>query len=295
MLSIESLCGGYKNVKTDKKDKIAKNNKKYKKDKKDNNVIFDISLSLERGEVISVVGRNGSGKSTLLRTILGMAERTGGNIMVDGVNIEDMSRREIACSIGYLAQGREVADMTVGELVLHGRFPHSAAMSPYSEHDRAIAFECILKMGLSEYTDTAIQELSGGMRQKAYLAMVLCQQTEYIFLDEPTTYLDISHQIELMRLLRELAHDIPDYNGIVHDSLDSNGIARGDSERSRRGILCVMHDIPLALEYSDKVAVIDRGRLVAFDTPSAVCESGILRSALGVGVTYDGRRYVYDL
>ena len=280
MLSIESLCGGYKNVKTDKKDKIAKNNKKDKKDKKDKNVIFDISLSLERGEVISVVGRNGSGKSTLLRTILGMAERTGGNIMVDGVNIEDMSRREIACSIGYLAQGREVADMTVGELVLHGRFPHSAAMSPYSERDRAIASECIGSMGLSEYKNVPVSELSGGMRQKAYLAMVLCQQTEYILLDEPTTYLDISHQIELMKLLSELAH-----NSHAHNSTEQGG----------RGILCVMHDIPLALEYSDKIAVIDGGRLVAFDTPMAICESGIIRSALGVGVTYDGRRYVYDL
>ena len=259
MLSIESLCGGYPKKK---------------------NVISDISFSLECGTFVSVVGRNGSGKSTLLRTILGMAERTGGEVTVDGVKMRDISRCDIARRIGYLAQGREIADMTVGELVLHGRFPHSAAMSPYSERDRAIASECIGSMGLSEYKNVLVSELSGGMRQKAYLAMVLCQQTEYILLDEPTTYLDISHQIELMKLLSGLAH---------------NSHAHNSSEQGGRGILCVMHDIPLALEYSDKIAVIDGGRLVAFDTPMAICDSGILRSALGVGVTYDGIHYVYEL
>ena len=248
MLKVENLSGGY----TRKK-----------------NVLRDISFSLERGELVCVVGKNASGKSTLLRMMLGLTERSCGEVTVDDVSINDMSRRDIARKLAYLTQGTDVPDMTVGELVLHGRFAHTAAMSPYSERDRAIADECIERMGLSELTDTHLAELSGGTRQKAYLAMVLCQQTEYILLDEPTTYLDISHQIDLMRQLRALADE-------------------------GRGVLCVMHDIPLALEYSDKVAVIEDGTLVAFDTPRQICDSGILHSALGVVVKYDGERYVYQ-
>lgn len=249
MLKVEKLCGGYSKKK---------------------NVLRDISFSFERGEIVSVLGKNASGKSTLLRMMLALTERSHGEITVDDVRIDDMTRSDIARNIAYLTQGRDVPDMKVGELVLHGRFAHTAAMSPYTERDRAIADECIERMGLSALTEKPLAELSGGMRQKVYLSMVLCQQTDYILLDEPTTYLDILHQIELMRCLRAIADD-------------------------GRGILCVMHDIPLALEYSDKIAVIEDGALVAFDTPRRICDSGILRSAIGVNVKYDGERYVYEL
>ena len=248
MLEIRDLSGGYG---------------------KDRDTVCGISLTVGVGELVSVVGRNGSGKSTLLRLALRYIKRSGGEVFLDGASSSNMSSREIARLCAYLPQTTRECDMTVLEYVLHGRFPYTPLTSPYSERDRRIALESLLKMSLDSLSHRRMSELSGGERQKVYIARILCQQTQNIILDEPTASLDISHQIELMQALRGIADE-------------------------GRSVLCVMHDIPLALEYSDKIAVIEDGRLAAFDTPQYICESGILRSALGIGVNYDGKRYCYE-
>lgn len=232
-------------------------------------VIKGIDINLGKGEIVSIVGRNGSGKSTLLRAILGMMPHVSGQLCIDGTDMSVMRRKQRARRIAYLSQGRDTPDVTVGRLVLQGRFPHTGYMSPYSREDMSIAERAMESMSVSEFEHIPLRSLSGGTRQRAYMAMAICQEAEYILLDEPTSYLDISHQLELMALLRELRAD-------------------------GRGIITVMHDLPLALEYSDRIAVMSEGRLIATDTPSALCESNIIGNALGVEVKHDGKRYYYE-
>ncbi len=222
-------------------------------------VLHAVSLSFLRGRVTAVIGPNGSGKSTLLQAAAGLLPIRGGGVSVDGDLLSSLSRNEIAKRISYLPQGRRVPDMTAMQLVLHGRFPHLHYPRRYSERDRQIAREALSAVGLLHEADRSLTELSGGMRQCAYLAMALAQESDYILLDEPTTYLDIPHQLELLRLLRRLA-------------------AEG------KGIVCVMHDLSLALTFSDAVAVLENGNLLVLDEPHTVAKSGIPERVFDVSV-----------
>ena len=226
-----------------------------------NSVIKNISLNLSKGELISVIGANGSGKSTLLKTTVGIIAPSSGEIRVDNIPAADLSRRDIAKRISYLAQGRRVADMTVEQMVLHGRFPHLKYPRRYSEKDREIAAEALKKMGISDLSERPIPSLSGGTRQKAYIAMALVQDTDYILLDEPTAYLDISAQLELMKILRALA---------------DNG----------KCVVTVMHDLPLAFSCSSRIAVLKNGETAICDAPENVCKSGIIQEIFGVEMHY---------
>ena len=149
--------------------------------------------------------------------------------------------------------------MTVEQLVLHGRFAHLHYPRVYSARDRAIAGEAMERMGLTELRRTPLSSLSGGVRQKAYLAMALAQRADYLLLDEPTTYLDISHRLGLMRDLRALAEE-------------------------GRGVVTVLHDLSLAMDWADRIAVLQEGRLVACDTPDAILAEGVLTRVFGVTV-----------
>lgn len=234
-------------------------------------ILRGISASFAAGQLISIVGPNGSGKSTLLKTVLGLLPASGGEIFLDGAALESLGRLAIARRMAYLAQGKGSADMTVGQLVLHGRFPHLRYPRIYRDADRRMAEAAMEKMGLTDLAAKPLSALSGGMRQKAYIAMALAQETEYILLDEPATYLDISHQLELMRLLRALAD-------------------------SGRCIVAVMHDLPLALNFSDSVAVLAGGEFRKMAAPEEICASGILEEVFGVAVgktSEDGYGYRY--
>ncbi len=239
----------------------------YAKNKK---IIHDISLQLERGKVVMLLGPNGSGKSTLIRSVLGMLPYTDGEVKVDGISLSCMSRKAVARTIGYLPQGIGALDMTVAELVLTGRYAYSRFLSPYTDRDREVCERAMRRMNIAEFADTRLDTLSGGMRQRAYLAMSVAGQAEYLLLDEPTTYLDISHQLELVSTLRELAQD-------------------------GRGVFCVMHDLPLAFSCADLVAVMDRGRIVSFGGVREVYESNITEEVFGVKLALcDGNVYRYD-
>ena len=222
-------------------------------------VLSEISLSVPKGTLISVIGKNGSGKSTLLKTVIGIINAKSGEMLVDGES--ELSRQSMAKKVSYLAQGKSVSDMTVEQLVLHGRFPHLSYPRRYSKKDREISSAALRQMGIADIAGTPLSALSGGMRQKAYLAMALAQDTDYILLDEPTTYLDISNQVELMKILRSLAD-------------------RG------KGIVAVMHDLPLAFGFSDRIAVIKDAKIAAFDTPQKICDSGIVQEVFGIDLQY---------
>lgn len=222
-------------------------------------VLSEISLSVPKGTLISVIGKNGSGKSTLLKTVIGIINAKSGEMLVDGES--ELSRQSMAKKVSYLAQGKSVSDMTVEQLVLHGRFPHLSYPRRYSKKDREISSAALRQMGIADIAGTPLSALSGGMRQKAHIAMALAQDTDYILLDEPTTYLDISNQVELMKILRSLAD-------------------RG------KGIVAVMHDLPLAFGFSDRIAVIKDAKIAAFDTPQKICDSGIVQEVFGIDLQY---------
>lgn len=222
-------------------------------------VLDGVSAKLEKGRLTSVIGVNGCGKSTLLKAVCAIIPLTSGEIFVDGKEISAMSRNDIAKNISYLAQGKSTPDMTVAQMVLHGRFPYLSYPRRYTERDREIALAAMDTLGIRELADKPLYALSGGMRQTAYIAMALAQDTDYILLDEPTTYLDIAHQLELMRVLRELA-------------------------QSGKGIIAVMHDLPMAFDFSDEIAVIDKGAIALQATPAELSGSSAVKNIFGVRV-----------
>lgn len=232
-------------------------------------VLDGVSANFERGMLTGVIGVNGAGKSTMLKAMLGILTPTKGNISVDGEDISALGRTAIARKISYLSQGKDTPEMTVMQMVLHGRFPYLSYPRRYSSRDREIALSAIERVGLSDFAQSPLRSLSGGMRQNAYIAMALAQDTDYILLDEPTTYLDISHQIELMKLLRELA-------------------------QSGKGIVAVMHDLPMAFDFSDKICLLLGSDSAVCATPAELCASGMIEATFGVSLAAsEERRYSY--
>ena len=224
-------------------------------------VIQALSLELPKGKLTAIVGTNGSGKSTLLKAAAGILPLTAGEVLLDQAPPAGLPRQDIAKRISYLAQGKSVPNMTVGQMVLHGRFPHLKYPRRYGEKDRRISEKALKQMGIAALADRPLPSLSGGMRQKAYIAMALAQDTDYILLDEPTTFLDITGQLELMKTLRTLTDD-------------------------GKGITAVMHDLPLAFGCADCIVVLRNGGVIACDTPEKVCKSGLIRDIFGVELQY---------
>ncbi len=249
MIELKNICAGYeKNI-----------------------VIKGLSTIFEKGKLISIIGVNGCGKSTLLKTIVGIIPSSSGEILIDGECLGNMTRTEVARKIAYLAQGKNTPDMTVEQLVLHGRFPYLNYPRRYSEKDRELAFSAMKKVGLAECVGKPLHTLSGGMRQNAYIAMALAQDTSYILLDEPTTYLDISHQLKLMKTLKELAE-------------------------SGKGIIAVMHDLPMAFDFSSEILLINNGSISMRSTPEEVCKFPVIETVFGISLkrSMDGKNYYYE-
>ena len=231
-------------------------------------ILNGVSLDLPKGGLVTVIGPNGSGKSTLFKAAAGIIPTLSGETLIDGAKSADLSRSDKAKKIAYLAQGKSVPDMTVFQLVLHGRFPHLSYPRRYTEKDKKLALAALKKTGLAERAESPLAFLSGGMRQNAYIAMALKQDTDYILLDEPTTYLDISHQLSLMKNLRELA-------------------------REGKGVAAVLHDLPLAFAFSDIIAVLDKGEITACGKPREICESGIISEVFGTRLNYSDAEKCY--
>lgn len=235
-------------------------------------VLHDVSLSLEPGRVLALLGPNGCGKSTLLRAVNGLLPVSGGQVLLDGMPIGRYSPRQIAQKVAYLPQSRSVPNITVRQMVLHGRFPYLGYPRRYREKDYAAAQRALDWADAGDLAGRLLTELSGGQRQKVYLAMALAQDTETILMDEPTTYLDIQHQMEVMALAPRLAEQ-------------------------GRAVVLVLHDLCLAMQSAGVIALLSDGRLVRTGTPEELFASGeldrVMRVRLGRLAVADGWRYYY--
>lgn len=231
-------------------------------------VLNNISLSFEKGSITTIIGPNGCGKSTLLKSAVGLCEVFSGNIIIDNKNADSITKQQRAQRIAYLSQGKNLPETTVGLLVLHGRFPYLSFPRKYSKADFEKAKLSMEKMGILQYKDTRLCELSGGIRQKAYIAMALCQEADTILFDEPTTYLDISQQFKMNDIFCEL-------------------------KQSGKAVVCVLHDIVSALKISDKIIVMSDGKVIKTGTPSEIVESGVISKVFGVEVYSHDNEYFY--
>ena len=233
-------------------------------------VVQDVSLDLKAGEVLVLLGPNGCGKSTLLKVIAGLQPPAGGQVLVDGQPAARLTRRQLAQKVTYLPQSRSVPNITAYRMVLHGRFPYLSYPRRYRPEDYQMADQALQWADASDLAGRAMDRLSGGQRQKVYLAMALAQDTQTILMDEPTTFLDISHQLEVMALARRLA---------------SLG----------RAVVLVLHDLDLALRGCDRIALLSGGSLRALGSPEEVFLSGVLDEVFHVRVgrmhTEEGWQY----
>lgn len=221
------------------------------------NVLHDVNMCIPKEQVTAVIGPNGCGKSTLLKTICGIVEAADGSIFWDGTDLLTLASKDLAQRVAYLSQSRPVPDITVRRLVLHGRFPYLSYPRRYRPTDYAAVNKAMEQMGIVELADLPLNKLSGGQRQKVYLAMALAQDTSVILLDEPTTYLDIKHQLQLMRQAHELTQ-------------------RGKS------VVMVIHDLPLALTTADHMVLMAHGSVVMEGTAQEVFASGRIDSVFGI-------------
>lgn len=221
-------------------------------------VLDGLSLALPAGCLTGIVGPNGCGKSTLLRVIDGVLEPAAGEALVEGDALDSLSARERAERIALLPQIHRTPSMTVEALVSCGRYAHMGLFGGLTEQDRQIVADSMRVAGVEHLAHKAARTLSGGERQRAFIAMVLAQRARTVLLDEPTTYLDPRAALDVMRLAR----------GLVH-------------EQGMAGTV-VIHDLPLALRFCDRIAVMDSGRIVAVGTPAEILDQGVLEQVFGV-------------
>lgn len=220
-------------------------------------IIKNISLTIEKGKIISIIGKNGCGKTTLLKTASKIIEPYSGDILLRGKNIFVMTNKETAKVISYLPQNRDIPNIRVYDLVMHGRFPYLGFPRIPANEDKLKVREALYTLGIEKYRNKNIRELSGGQRQKVYIAMVLAQDTDVVFLDEPTTYLDINHQLEILEIVKNL-------------------------KKMGKTVVMVIHDLNSALTFSDMVCLMDKGGVVIYDKPQAIYESGKIEEIFNV-------------
>lgn len=237
-----------------------------------NRILTDVSLTLAEGAVTVIAGPNGCGKSTLLKALTGILPAEG-SAWLDDQDLLSLSGKELAKKVAFLPQNRTVPEITVKNLVLHGRFPYLSYPRRYRQEDYAIAAAAMEKMGVADLADRSLSTLSGGQRQKVYIAMALAQDTPVVLLDEPNTFLDIAHQLQLMQQAKALA-------------------AEGKT------VVLVLHDLSMALECADSLAVLHGGECLFQGSPEDAFLSGCLETAFGVQVqrmqTSDGWKYYFS-
>ncbi|MEU7475199.1 ABC transporter ATP-binding protein [Lentzea sp. NPDC042327] len=222
-------------------------------------VVDSLDLAVLGGTVTAVIGPNGCGKSTLLRALGRLLPARSGAVLLDGKAIDSMPTREVARVLGMLPQAPSAPEgLTVADLVARGRHPHQSWYRQWSSDDAAAVDAALEMTGISDLADRTVDELSGGQRQRAWISMALAQGTDLLLLDEPTTYLDLAHQIDVLDLVQEL-----------HASMG-------------RTIVMVLHDLNLAARYADHVVAMRGGRIVAQGTPAEVLTEEMLLEVFGL-------------
>jgi iron complex transport system ATP-binding protein len=225
----------------------------------DRTIVDDLDLEVLHGTVTAVIGPNGCGKSTLLRALGRLLAPTKGHVLLDGRRIDRMPTKEVATVLGLLPQAPTAPEgLTVGDLVARGRHPHQAWYRQWSGDDEAAVAEALAWTGIADLAERPVDELSGGQRQRAWISMALAQGTELLLLDEPTTFLDLAHQVEVLELVDRL-----------------------HTERGRT-VVMVLHDLNLAARYADRLVAMRDGQIMASGTPAEVITEPLLREVFGL-------------
>lgn len=222
-------------------------------------IVEDLNIEIPQGKITALVGANGSGKSTILKTMARIMQPKGGTVLLDGKSIHKQSTREVAKQLAILPQNPTAPEgLTVTELVSYGRFPYQKGFGSLKAEDRKIVEWSIEVTGMTEFHDRPIDQLSGGQRQRAWIAMALAQETDILFLDEPTTFLDMAHQLEVLQLLEHLNTD------------------------AKRTIVMVVHDLNHAARYANHMIAIKKGKAQAVGSPADVMTCEVLRDVFGI-------------
>ncbi|PRX96815.1 ABC transporter ATP-binding protein [Allonocardiopsis opalescens] len=222
-------------------------------------IVGGLSLEVPPSRITMIVGANACGKSTLLRGIARLLRPTAGAVYLDDRSIHQQSTRSVATVVGILPQAPSAPDgITVGDLVARGRYPHQGWFGRRTAEDEAAVAEAMLATGTVDLADRPVDELSGGQRQRAWIAMALAQRTDILLLDEPTTYLDVSHQVEVLDLLTDL------------------------NRRLGTTIVIVLHDLNLACRYADHLVAMKEGKVAAEGRPSEVVTEATVTEVFGM-------------
>ncbi|BAD57366.1 ABC transporter ATP-binding protein [Nocardia farcinica] len=217
-------------------------------------IVDGLSLDIAPGVVTTVIGPNGCGKSTLLRSLGRLLRPSAGQVLLDGKAISSMKTKDVARIVGMLPQTPVAPEgLTVADLVARGRHPHQSWLRQWSADDETEVLAALEQTGIADLADRPLDELSGGQRQRAWISMALAQGTDILLLDEPTTYLDLAHSLEVLDLVDRL-----------HDELG-------------RTVVMVLHDLNLAIRYSDRLVVMHDGRIVAQGSPGDIITAELLR------------------
>jgi len=219
----------------------------------------NLSFKVRDGLFTVIVGPNACGKSTLLRALARIIRPGAGHVVLDGKEIKRIPAREVARTLGLLPQSSVAPDgITVADLVARGRYPHQSFLQRWSQADEDAVAWAMCTARVEELADRAVDELSGGQRQRVWIAMVLAQETPLLLLDEPTTFLDIAHQIELLNLLRDL------------------------NRRQGNTVVAVLHDLNQACRYADHIVAMRDGCIVAEGNPRDVMTADLVKAVFGL-------------
>ncbi|MGW0415303.1 ABC transporter ATP-binding protein [Streptomyces collinus] len=218
-----------------------------------------LSVEIPDHSFTVIVGPNACGKSTLLRALARMLKPNRGRVLLDGQVIQSLPAKKVARTLGLLPQSSIAPDgITVGDLVGRGRYPHQGILRQWSAEDERVVQESMAQTGVTELADRYVDELSGGQRQRVWIAMALAQQTPLLLLDEPTTYLDIQHQIDVLDLCAEL------------------------HEAQGRTLVAVLHDLNHAARYATHLIALRGGEVIAEGAPNDIVTAGLVEEVFGL-------------
>ena len=225
----------------------------------DSKIIDDLSVSIAEGKITTIIGPNGCGKSTLLKTLGRILKKQSGDVFLQKQNLHSMSSREIAKKLAILAQSPSgPGQLKVSELVAYGRYPHRQNLGKLTIEDREKIDWALTITKTAEFADRELEALSGGQRQRVWLAMALAQETTILLLDEPTTYLDMAHQLEVLEIVREL------------------------NEKFHCTIIMVLHDLNHAARYSHELIAMQSGKVLYKGTPTDIMTTKVLKDVFHI-------------
>ena len=225
-------------------------------------IVSDLDVSIPDGKFSIIVGPNACGKSTLLRALARLLPPAKGTVLLDGNNIEKMKTKKIAQRLGLLPQSSIAPDgITVAELVSRGRHPHQSFLRQWTDADEAAVLSALRATNTEELSSRLVDELSGGQRQRVWVAMVLAQETSLLLLDEPTTFLDVAYQIELLDLFSQLNHEYG------------------------HTLVAVLHDLNQACRYADEIIAMKDGAIIAQGPPETIITSELVHEVFGIECT----------